>query len=147
MTLAHQRLATVLAIAGLIPFVLAAVLLGLDIARIAALDAGLAYGAVIASFLCGIHWGVFILKEGALKPNLLITSNAGALVAWAATVALPPMIAFLTLGFVFVVLLFIDRRLRSLGIIEDWYWALRRNVTAAVLVAMLALAGLSIGFP
>lgn len=40
------------------------------------------YSAIIISFLCGIHWAVYLLFDKKCPNNMLITSNAVTLLAW-----------------------------------------------------------------
>jgi hypothetical protein len=42
----------------------------------------LAYGATIISFLCGIHWAVFLFFSQNCPRNLLFHSNAISLLGW-----------------------------------------------------------------
>ena len=63
--------------------------------------------------------------------NLLITSNVGALAAWAMLLASSwsTELAFLGLAIVLGVLLWIDRKLLSAATIDPWLWTARRNAS------------------
>lgn len=130
MTQGQRRLAQYLTYCGILPPWLALGLhfgLGWQPASFAALT----YGAVIASFLCGMHWGLFMQLHKPISINLLLTSNAGALAAWAMLLVSlwSPALAFVGLAMVLAVLLFIDRKLLSQGVIEPWFWTIRRNAS------------------
>lgn len=130
MTQGQRRLARYLTYSGILPPWLALALhfgLGWQPAGFAALT----YGAIIASFLCGMHWGLFLQLPKPVPINLLLTSNAGALAAWAMLLLSlwSAPLAFVGLAMVLAVLLFIDRRLLSLGVIKPWFWTIRRNAS------------------
>ena len=122
---------------GSVPFVGAVLARFLDV-ELLGLNSDLViytYGAVIASFMAGIHWGVYLFKD--FRTNLFIQSNIVALVAWSV-----PLAAINGGGLLLVVcfgyLLFIDRQLTSEGILETWYYHLRVKITGIVVFALLA---------
>ena len=126
MTQGQIHLARILAYGGILPPWLALILhvsTGLPWAGFAALT----YGAVIASFVCGMHWGIAMQPSQRMPVNLLITSNVGALAAWAMLLASmwSTDLAFLGLAIVLGVLLLVDRKLLSATIIEPWLWSVR----------------------
>lgn len=130
-----QTLAQTLTYAGLLPFWGAAIipaivpdLLGLDYDRII-----LTYGAVIASFIAGIHWGVYLFKNTHI--NLFIHSNIAALLAWFAVIAALPGSEAVLIG-CFLYLLFIDKQLKNANIIEPWYLRMRIIATTAVVIIL-----------
>ena len=94
------------------------------------------YGALIASFVCGIHWGAALFAPRGLAVSLLFASNVGALLAWLAAL-LPPQPGFLLLAAIFAGLLAIDRHLRRAGLWHAWFWTLRLAISAAVVGACL----------
>ena len=102
----------------------------------------LTYGVVINSFICGMHWSTFMYKTAPAAAHLLLTSNAGALVAW---MLVPVSILSMPLALVGVVvvlalLLAIDRQLLAAGAIEPWFWTLRRNATIGLGAGLLVWA-------
>jgi len=102
----------------------------------------LTYGAVIASFICGMHWATFMYKTAPDGSHLLLTSNAGALAAWAlvpVSILSMPLALVLMVG-VLALLLAIDRQLLAAGAIEPWFWTLRRNATIGLGAGLLAWA-------
>lgn len=143
MTAADRLLATRLTYAGILP-----PWLGLGLAPyIGFPQAGfgaMTYSAVIASFVCGMHWGVHMHAQGRLPVQLLLTSNIGALLAWALVLAsiwsMP--LAFIGLTLVLAGLLVIDRRLLSANLIEPWFWMLRRNASFGLGAGLLIWSGI-----
>ena len=90
-------LAQCLTYAGVLPFLCAAIIpavkpnfLGLNYDNII-----LTYGAVIVSFVAGVHWGIYLFKDPPL--NLFIHSNIAALLAWSAVLVAHPGSAFILL--------------------------------------------------
>ena len=129
-------LAQCLTYAGVLPFLGAAIMpavksnfLGLNYDSVI-----LTYGAVIASFVAGIHWGIHLFKDPPL--NLFIHSNIAALLAWCAVmVAHPANTVILLICFLYLIV--IDRQLWKAGVIEKWYLRTRLIATTLVLLALL----------
>lgn len=138
MTDDQTRVARYLALAGIAPPWVA---LGFGLVSEGAWAgfAALTYGAVIVSFVCGMHWGLFMQPRGPMPINLLITSNVGALAAWAMLLISmwSATAAFLGLAACLALLLQIDRRLLGAGTIAPWFWRLRRDASLGLGVAML----------
>lgn len=137
----QHRQAMRLTYAGILPPWIA---LGLEqVASLYWLDlAVLTYGAVIASFICGMHWSTFMYKTAPAGSHLLLTSNAGALAAWAlvpVSILSMPLALVLMVGLL-ALLLVIDRQLLAAGAIEPWFWTLRRNATIGLGAGLLAWA-------
>lgn len=138
MTAADRLLATRLTYAGILP-----PWLGLALTPLLGVPqvgfGVLIYGAVIASFVCGMHWGVQMNVQGPLPVQLLLTSNIGALLAWVLVLAsiwsMP--LALVGLALVLASLLVIDRRLISAKVIEPWFWVLRRNASIGLGIGLL----------
>lgn len=134
-------LARVLTFAGALPFIAATVALPLAPAFATApiWQAVLGYGAVIASFVSGIHWGLFLYRDGTLPLNLFISSNVCALVAWAALLVPPLWLALVLLIAVFAALFVIDHVLWRAGAHAPWFYRLRAAITAIVIAALAVL--------
>jgi hypothetical protein len=126
--------------AGLLPFLglaLAALVLGGE-AGATALRALLAYGAVILSFLGGIHWGLAIAAPGLARLGAWLgLSIVPALLAWAALL-LPAPGGLLLLAMAIAAMLLLDRRATASGQAPAWYPALRLPLSAAAAIALLA---------
>jgi len=126
----QTRLARHLAYAGVLPPWLG---LALHIAAPHAWAgfATVAYVAIIVSFVCGMHWGVYLSSPVPTLINLLLTSNAGALFAWAmvpASFCSVPL-ACIGLAIALALLLVVDRRLMLATVLEPWFWRVRRNAS------------------
>lgn len=96
------------------------------------------YGAVIASFVCGIHWGAALFAAEELALRLFLISNIAALLGWAAAL-LPAGPGFLLLAVLFTALLLVDRHLWRAGLWPLWFWRLRCVITAVVVGACLVI--------
>lgn len=135
------RLAQALTYSGTLPLLACALaawaglLPGVDVATIA-----IAYGAVIASFIAGIHWAAALFFAQRCGQLPLLASNAIALSAWAALLLHDPIRACLLLALCFAALLALDRRLHAQAVLPTWFYRLRRNATAIVISMLLLVA-------
>ena len=126
---------------GIIPFA------GLSLATLFANDvlkgqlsfALMAYGAIILSFLGGIHWGLAIgavpQSDNMLWPRIAL-SILPSLVAWAALLA-PFSIGFLVLAAAFVAMLLVDIRASHMHEAPAWYPKLRWPLSCGAVAALL----------
>ena len=134
-----------LTLCGALPFYGA---VGLVFSSIGPVDPSLiavTYGAIIIAFLCGSHWGFWLIKSQAAPFNLMVISNIIALIAWAAPFAFNYLWALLVHSACFLTLLFVDMRLFKVEFFPAWYLTLRKQVTVLVIGAELLLIG-SLGF-
>lgn len=97
------------------------------------------YGAVILSFMGGVHWGLAMQSalrdgEGAAAWHYAF-SVIPALVAWAA-LALAPSVALIVLAAAFLVLLVFDVAWASRRGAPGWYGRLRFQLTTAVVLCL-----------
>lgn len=100
---------------------------------------GVAYGAVIASFIGGAWWGLACARAPAeALPRHLIFSVVPSLVAWPA-VLVPSATGYLVLAMLFASLLPTDRRLHLDEIAPAWWLRLRRPLSLGM--AALHAAG------
>jgi hypothetical protein len=152
------RLAILLGIAGLAPFLL------LGFASVMPDPSGhrlpllIGYGAVILSFLGGVHEGFAILAPGPLpgvsrasgdwalaEQRRLLGASACALIAWLAlilTAYLPPAVPLALLIVAFIALPVLEQRAALHGWVPRGYMWLRWGlsaIVAAVLIAVLVL--------
>lgn len=135
-SLLTARIAWGLALAGALPF-----LAGL--ADIMFWDGALTgpvqiYAAVIASFICGMHWGAALLSPRAGPVPLLLGSNVAALAAWGAALA-PVSTGFLMFAALFAALAAIDHFLHRAGTWPAWFWRLRLTISAIVVASCLLI--------
>ena len=111
-----RRTANRLGYAGLIPFVVLAPASLLDAHHgITWSDALFAYGAVILSFVCALHWGFAMALPGLderTRVRSLLWSVVPSLIAWPALLLVPSDAAVLLTGLVRVMLSGRERRIR-----------------------------------
>jgi len=126
-----------LGFAGLIPFVAAAAAGIVPAAPLhdLALQALLAYGAVILSFLGGIRWGLAVAKADPAAMSVhLCVSVLPALLGWSALLV-PSSTGLILLALGFAAMLLADLRLTMA---PPWYRSLRLPLSAGALAALLA---------
>jgi Protein of unknown function (DUF3429) len=131
-----QTLSSLLASCGALPF------WALAMGRFAGLDpiwtatAFIAYGTGIACFMAGTIWSQAQIRQ-TTPSGLLLLSNGAALAAIAALLLHPamPLAALILQAATFLLLLLADHRLFRGGDQPAWYFALRRTVTALVVLS------------
>jgi hypothetical protein len=99
----------------------------------------LAYGAVILSFLGGIHWGLAISSGGKANAGLaarLTLSVAPSLAGWVALLVAGPA-GLLILAVAIAAMLLVDLRATRLGEAPAWYPKLRIPLSCVVMAALL----------
>ncbi len=130
--------------AGLIPFAGLTILVltgwgeGLGWTTGAARTALLTYGAVIASFLGGIRWGLAVAQPNpARAAHDFVISVIPSLLAWS-TLAFPPAWDLRALGALILILGFVDQDLVGSGNAPPWFGRLRLGLSLGAGVALLA---------
>ncbi|MDQ0457834.1 DUF3429 domain-containing protein [Rhizobium paknamense] len=128
-----RKLTQGLTFAGALPFYLALLpVLDHDVR----LKAFLTYGAIIAAFMAGTLWGlVQQISSDALKQRLLLVSNGVALAIWGSLLIESTGLALALQLLGFLVLLAEERGLARQGSEPQWYWIMRRRITALVSAA------------
>ena len=101
----------------------------------------LSYGAVILSFLGGIHWGVEITRSAAspedgINATRLAISVVPSLAGWTA-LGLEARYGLALLAVAFVAHLLLDIRSTRQGLMPAWYSKLRTPLTTIVVVALI----------
>lgn len=133
--------ALLLGLSGTLPFIAAAIGCWADpeLARRALwLPAGLAYGAVILSFLGGIRWGAS-LGSHQRRPQFAL-SVLPCIAGWVALlVPAVPGISLLIAGFLLQALW--DVTGVQTGRLPDWFGKLRMIATAIVIISLLGMLG------
>lgn len=134
-----------LGLGGLVPFVGLALLvvtgwaqrIGMsgDLVRAALL----AYGAIIASFLGGIRWGLALREGGRAAALDLVLSVVPSLVAWAC-LALPRPFDAGALGLLLLAWGAVDQDLPRRSLAPAWFGRLRVILSGVAGLAMLAAA-------
>ena len=127
---------------GALPFIgLAGAAPFIDMApRMFAAHALVAYGAVILSFLGGVHWGLAIgSRSNADHQELrtrLIVSVIPSLAAWVALL-FPEKTGLLMLAAAIAKMLWVDLRATQAGHAPPWYPKIRIPLTCVVVAALL----------
>jgi len=128
---------------GLIPFVTLSIasVTGLPQLPFDARLALIAYGAVILSFLGGVHWGIALspdgirLGAGRTDGMRLLIGVLPSLIGWSACLFLPSGgLLLLIVGFLLQAL--IDLRSSSRGALPAWYPRLRLPLTLVVVASL-----------
>lgn len=141
MTSSHDTLIHRLGYGGLLPFVGLALLLWLvepDLLPFVAIALA-GYGAVIVSFLGGIHWGVAFQPEARLTPLRLVWGVVPSLLAWVALL-MPPASSLPFLGLILIACYAVDRATYPAAGMGRWL-GLRLHLTlVATLSCMVGAA-------
>lgn len=135
----HIFLAQALAYAGTLPLVAAVIAAYFKVDAIDPLVVVRMYTAVIIAFLSGIHWACYIFFSNKCPRNLLITSNVSTLFAWASLMFVDVKWALVLQSLCFLYLLVLDYKLREAKILPPWFYALRNNATAIVVICLMML--------
>jgi len=127
---------------GAVPFIglAGAALLLSGQAKLLAAYALAAYGAVILSFLGGVHWGLAVGSEhgpdaGKLSARLAV-SVIPSLVGWAGLL-IGGSAGLFILAFAFAAMLLVDLRAARLGEAPSWYPRLRIPLSLMAMAALL----------
>jgi len=111
-----------------------------DTHRVFVSRALLSYGAVILSFLGGVHWGLAIQSKASLTgvqfAVRLILSVLSSIAGWTALLATTPT-ALLILATAAAAILWVDLRTTRVGQAPPWYPRLRIPLTCVVVGALL----------
>ena len=134
--------------AGLIPFVFGALLVWLVTGEAHPYVAGAlsAYGAVIVSFLGGIHWGHVMRpspeapQSSAAADSALVWGVMPSLVAWLG-VLMPPYAGLFVLGLAIIACYLVDRRRYAALGLQAWMTLRFRLTAVASLCCFLGAAG------
>lgn len=132
--------ARALTYSGIIPFIFFGVAVALHAGGLDYSLALFAYGAVIISFLCGIHWAIFLFFSQNCSRNLLFHSNAISLMGWLSVLLVMSYLTFALQISCFLYLLILDRELYRNKVIPLWFFHLRRNATMVVALLLLITA-------
>lgn len=135
----RKLLTLILTYSGALPFIGALIAAVAGIGGDWPLRVFIGYGGIIASFMSGAIWTQ--ARVYCVRPReLLLLSNAAALIAAATVIGLTPLAVSLVLqASCFVALLLCDRLIRRNGHQPEWYFTLRRNVTVIVVASYAML--------
>ena len=128
-------MASLLIFAGVIPFIVLTAITAYDVeypyfeSKVALKS----YALAIGSFVCGSHWGIYLIKSSPI--NLLITSNICTLTLWVAFLYLENYGLFFSI--IFSLLLLIDFFLYKSSIISIGYFSKRKIITLIVVLCLV----------
>ena len=128
-------MAALLICAGVVPFILLTAITAYDI-EFTYFEPKVAlksYALAIGSFVCGSHWGIYLIKSSSI--NLLITSNICTLTLWIAFLYLENYGLFFSI--IFALLLLIDFFLYKSSIISTGYFSMRKIITLIVVLCLV----------
>jgi hypothetical protein len=127
--------------AGLLPFVFLALLLWLvkpSLHPFVAIALA-AYGAVVVSFLGGIHWGIALSAGQAARPVYVVWGIVPSLLAWF-TVIMPAYAGLPLLGLILMACYLVDRKLWAAAGMSRWLTLRFRLTAVATLSCLLGAA-------
>jgi hypothetical protein len=135
----NRVLAHILTYLGTLPLVLSAAMSMVGHHEFNYDQMALTYGAVIVSFLSGIHWATYLFYSERCPRNLLLTSNMAALLAWLSLLIASYRVMLFLQMLCFLYLLTLDLKLLTNDVFPQWFYALRRNATAIVVISLSVL--------
>lgn len=135
-------LAQILTYGGTLPLIACAALVTTSYHDPSIIRIACTYSAIIVSFLCGIHWAIYLFFSEKCPRNFLISSNGIALLAWGSLLSLGHhSLSFLLQAVCFLYLLTLDLKLRDAGVLPEWFYTLRRNATGIVVLCLSVFVG------
>jgi uncharacterized protein DUF3429 len=153
-----ERQATILAYSGLVPFFALFIVVWLTPGLIdigpgtQIIYWGMMYGAILLSFMGGIHWGIALMqtRENRDLTSILERFSGSllpAIIGWIAIipsyllgpVIIPSFWRFALMLFAFIYLLIADQRSVRNGLLPKWYGRLREKITFFLAMILLLI--------
>lgn len=132
--------AQILTYSGIIPFLLLGIAVIFHFNHLNYSLALFTYGGIILSFLCGIHWGIFLFFSQSCSRNLFIQSNAISLLGWLSILFGVSYYSVVLQVLCFLYLLILDLELYRNKVIPLWFFHIRRNATVVVSLLLIITA-------
>ena len=133
-----EQLTKILSYSGSIPFLFLTCIVFLKDTHFSAIDISLiliSYGAIILSFISGMHFAYAILQDR-LSNNLLILSNIVSLISWLCLlINFKLALLVIILGYIFN--LVIDFISYKNLVFEKWFYNLRLRVSIIVISCLV----------
>ena len=136
-----KGLYTLLALAGSLPFVIAATLLYFRVIHLDGIgnviEALISYALMIAAFMAGIHWAQYLRDGDNISVNLFISSNIMVVILWLLYLLTPSYIVLTALVVDFSILLILDFMICKARVITITYTLVRVLVTSIVILSLI----------
>lgn len=132
---------TALTYAGAIPFIACAAFLSLDFhptfINVSIAEILTTYTLLIATFMAGAYWGLYIRDEERSLAHLTILSNAFAIGLWCSFLVLDTLSFLLFCAAYFCILLIVEYSLFKKYIVSRSYFSLRLMITVIVVTCLI----------
>ena len=139
----EQKIAIYLGYLGLIPFILSLIMaVYFEQFKETSEQAFIVYSIVIISFMSGIHWGIAINSDDKRRTKFIVSTIPPVLV-WFAFLCFPSYFLVITLGFVHLAGLRVDRMIFEHLDMQSSYLRMRIRL-AAIVAGLHFLLALSI---
>jgi hypothetical protein len=133
--------ARILTYSGILPFLIFGLAVTLHLGEFNSRLAFFSYGAVILSFICGIHWATCLFFPSRHSANLLLQTNLITLLGWLSLLLGQHKLSLGLQCFCFIYLLAIDCHLYRQGVFPQWFFNIRISVSTLV-ISLLIMGGL-----
>lgn len=137
-----SKLYTLLTYSGTLPFLACAILPYANFSALPVLGSfdriAAVYALVIVSFMAGTHWGNYLVMEDTAPVNLFLSSNIIAIIIWLVFLSMNIATSLWVSTVAFLFLLWVDYKLFQANLITRYYFNVRRNATAIVVVSLIA---------
>ena len=136
----NENLAKVLGFSGLIPFIIAFIILNFDVNKIKVLEITLIYGYTIIAFLGGIYWGLgLIMRIGAKKYFIISTfPTIFVLISLLFSVSLVSKIIYLI--FILNFFLYLEFSFLQTSKLPKWFLFLRIKLNIFLTIMLILIA-------
>lgn len=129
--------------AGALPFVVFNIMLLLHFDFVLSTEfiykAFLTYGAIIMSFLAGMHWGIAITMSQPMSVYLLLSSNVVAILAWICLILNIHFLTLILLGILYLYQLVIDCKLAKDHLLTKGFLLTRIVITIIVCICFISM--------
>lgn len=95
------------------------------------------YALIIAAFMLGSHWGLYVARGGEGSVDLFTVSNVGAVGLFLAALLLSGPALIYAVCLLFVILLLIDFQIARANYITSSYLALRLKITIIAVISLI----------
>lgn len=129
--------ARILTYSGLLPFLILGLVVASQVEESNCRLAFFSYGAVIISFICGIHWATCLFFPDRHGVGLLLQTNLIALLGWISIFLGQHQLSLGLQCFCFIYLLAIDLYLYRQSLLPKWFFNLRLHASLLVIFMLI----------